>query len=162
MNNSDLVVNGIIQLLKNCPPELVSVRKDLLAISRHIIGDLNIRMSKFVNKKIKNQIKPRILLFILEFLPHISQFFDESTFCSTGYTASESLRSNASSIVADLVHNVRKQLTPSELCKAITYFSKSLHDPLLYINLQHMCCRVLLSLIECVKIKDQENINVII
>jgi hypothetical protein len=46
MNNSDQVVNGIIQLLKNCPPELVSVRKDLLAISRHIIGDANIRISE--------------------------------------------------------------------------------------------------------------------
>ncbi len=44
MNNSDLVVTGILQLLKNCPPELVSVRKDLLAISRHIISDL--RLSK--------------------------------------------------------------------------------------------------------------------
>ena len=93
-------------------------------------------------------------------MPYITQFFDETTFCSTGYTASESLRPNASSIVADLVHNVRKQLSYPELCKAITYFSKSLHDPLLYINLQHMCCRVLLSLIECVKFKDQENVNV--
>ena len=46
MNNSDQVVNGIIQLLKNCPPELVSVRKDLLAISRHILGDANIRISE--------------------------------------------------------------------------------------------------------------------
>lgn len=39
-NHSDLLVDGILQLLKNCPAELVSVRKELLAISRHIIGDL--------------------------------------------------------------------------------------------------------------------------
>jgi hypothetical protein len=65
MNNSDLVVNGIIQLLKNCPPELVSVRKDLLAISRHIIGDLNIRMSKFVNKRIWKLNKTKNFTFYL-------------------------------------------------------------------------------------------------
>lgn len=39
-NNSDLLVDGILQLLRNCPAELVSIRKELLAISRHIIGDL--------------------------------------------------------------------------------------------------------------------------
>lgn len=38
-NNSDLFVEGILQLLRNCPPELVSIRKDLLSISRHIISD---------------------------------------------------------------------------------------------------------------------------
>ena len=65
MNNSDLVVNGIIQLLKNCPPELVSVRKDLLAISRHIIGDLNIRMSKLVNKRIWKLNKTKNFTFYL-------------------------------------------------------------------------------------------------
>ena len=46
MNNSDLIVTGILQLLKNCPPELVSVRKDLLAISRHIISDFRLSMLK--------------------------------------------------------------------------------------------------------------------
>jgi hypothetical protein len=39
-----MLVEGIIQLYHNCPAELVSVRKDLLAISRHIISDL--RQSK--------------------------------------------------------------------------------------------------------------------
>jgi hypothetical protein len=63
--------------------------------------------------------------------------------------------------VADYVHHVRKQLNYSDLCKAITYFSKSLHDPLLHINLQHMCCRVLLNLIDCIKSKEPENIHVI-
>ena len=97
---------------------------------------------------------------IIDFLPYISQFFDETTFCSTGYTASESLRTSACSIVADYVHNIRKQLSYEDICKAITYFSKSLHDPLLHINLQHMCCRVLLNLIDCIKSKDQENAHV--
>lgn len=101
-------------------------------------------------------------LFVSEFLPYIAQFFDESTFCSTGYTASELLRSSACSIVVDLVHNVRKQLSYTDLCKAITYFSKSIHDPLLYISIQQMCCRVLFGLIECIKAKEQENINVTI
>lgn len=38
--NADLLVEGILQLFQNCPAELVSIRKDLLAISRHIISDL--------------------------------------------------------------------------------------------------------------------------
>jgi len=54
VNNSDLVVTGIMQLLKNCPPEVVSVRKELLAISRHIISDL--RTSKFIFLNIKKRL----------------------------------------------------------------------------------------------------------
>ena len=90
-------------------------------------------------------------------MPYIGLFFDEATFCGTGYTASEQLRSNACSMVADFVHNVRKQLSHADLCKAVTFFSKSLHDPLLYTNMQHMCCRVLINLIDCIKARDQEN-----
>lgn len=48
-NNSDLLVDGILQLLKNCPPELVSIRKELLGISRHIISDY--RQSKCIKSK---------------------------------------------------------------------------------------------------------------
>ena len=132
--NADLIVKGMLQLLSNCPPELVSVRKDLLAVSRHILTELRAK-----------------------FMAHVNLFFDEATFCGTGYTASESLRSSACSMIADFVHNVRKQLTYSDLCKAVTFFSKSLHDPLLHTNLQHMCCRVLLNLIDCIKAKEQES-----
>jgi transformation/transcription domain-associated protein len=134
LNNSDLMVNVILDLLRHCPPEVVTIRKDLLAISRHIFNDL----------------RPK-------FLPYISQFFDETLFCGTGYTASESLRTSTCSMIADYVHSVRKQLSYAELCKAITYFSKCLHDPLLHTNLQNMCCRVLLGLIDCVRAKEQEN-----
>lgn len=38
-NNADAFVEGILQLFRNCPPELVTIRKDLLAISRHVITD---------------------------------------------------------------------------------------------------------------------------
>ena len=97
---------------------------------------------------------------LLDFLPYISQFFDEATFCITGYTASESLRTAHAALSPITVHNVRKQLSFGNICKAITYLSKSPHDPLLQINLQHMCCRVLLNLIDCIKAKDQENAHV--
>jgi transformation/transcription domain-associated protein len=134
LNNSDLIVNVILDLLRHCPPEVVTIRKDLLAISRHIFNDLR-------NK----------------FSPFIDQFFDETLFCGTGYTASESLRTSTCSMVADYVHSVRKSLNYAELCKAITYFSKCLHDTLLHTNLQNMCCRVLLGLIDCVRAKEQDN-----
>ncbi|CAF0709284.1 unnamed protein product [Brachionus calyciflorus] len=130
-NNVDLFVNGILELFKICPAELVSVRKDLLAISRHIISEHK-----------------------LKFLPYLSDLFDESLFCSSGYTAAESLKSSACSVVSDLVHHVRKELSYQDLCKAIQYFSKGIHDPLLNINLQHMCCKVLLSLTETIRAKE--------
>ena len=39
--HSDLIVSGIIQLIKNCPIELASIRRELLAISRHLfVSDL--------------------------------------------------------------------------------------------------------------------------
>ena len=93
-------------------------------------------------------------------MPHLSELFDESLFCSSGYTASESLRSSAYSVVSDLVHHVRKELSYEDLCKAIQYISKGIHDPSLNINLQHMCCKVLLSLMETIR-KDVEIRNYI-
>lgn len=38
-NNADIFVKGILDLFRTCPSELVTVRKDLLAISRHIISE---------------------------------------------------------------------------------------------------------------------------
>jgi transformation/transcription domain-associated protein len=158
--NAAYLVDGVMQLFQNCPHELISVRKDLLTISRHIIADLR-----------------------QKFLPYMSRFFsDENLLFNSDTTSSssllnggggpnsasfsstnsfDSLRSNACSIVADLVHNVRKQLSYKELCQAINYFTKCLHDPQMYINIQHMCCRVLLGLVDCIKSKEQENSNVI-
>ncbi|RNA26929.1 transformation transcription domain-associated [Brachionus plicatilis] len=130
-NNADLFVKGILDLFKTCPAELVSVRKDLLAISRHIISE---------NK--------------MKFLPHLSELFDENLFCSNGYAASESLKSSACSVLTDLVHHIRKELSSQDLCKAIQYFLKGIHDPLLNSNLQQMCYRVLISLTETIRTKE--------
>ena len=134
--NADLLVEGIVQLFKNCPPELASARKkDLLAIPRHITSDL----------------RPKI---------HMSDFFDE--FSSDSYTASESLSSNASCriVAADIVHNLRNQLTYADLCQAINYFSKCLQRSLMHSDdAQRVWNMVLLSLIDCVKEQDHPNIK---
>ncbi len=91
-------------------------------------------------------------------MPYIDVFFDESIFCSNGFTARECLRSISCSIVADYIHNVRKNLTMNDICKSINYFSKYLLDSTLPVNLHHMCCRILLALLDCIKSKqDTDN-----
>ena len=87
-------------------------------------------------------------------------FFDENVFCSTGFTARECLHSISCSIIADYVHNVRKSLSIEEICKSINYFSKYLLDQTIPVNLHHMCCRILLNLLDCIKDKqDSERYN---
>ena len=65
MANADNLVEGIIQLFQNCPSELVNIRKELLAISRHIISDL--RQSKIRIINLKNDIFSILLFFKLLF-----------------------------------------------------------------------------------------------
>ena len=85
-------------------------------------------------------------------------FFDENIFISTGFTARESLHSISCSIIADYVHNVRKSLSMEDICKSINCFSKYLLDQTIAVNFHHMCCRILLNLLDCIKEKQDNDL----
>jgi hypothetical protein len=88
-------------------------------------------------------------------LPYIDLFFDDKIFSSTGYTARECLKTITCNILADYIHNVRKNLSYTDIFKSINYFSKYLLDASLPVNIHHACCRILLSLLDVIKAKQQ-------
>ncbi|KAG9303929.1 hypothetical protein G9A89_005839 [Geosiphon pyriformis] len=117
----------VIRLLQDCPPEASATRKELLVATRHILST-EFR-SCFVSK--------------------IDILLKEKVLVGTGITSYETLRPLAYSMLADLVHTVRNELTVEQLAQTIYIYSINLHDPTLHPNIQTMCSRLLLLMIDC-------------
>uniref|UniRef100_T1JAK1 Transformation/transcription domain-associated protein n=1 Tax=Strigamia maritima TaxID=126957 RepID=T1JAK1_STRMM len=132
------LVKGMLGLLTLCPQEVAHLRKELLIAARHILAtDLR---NKFVSC--------------------IDKLFDENVLIGSGWTTYESLRPLAYSTLADLVHHVRQNLPLNELAMAVNLFSKNVHDESLPTSIQTMSCKLLLNLVECIRLKsEQENGN---
>lgn len=135
---SQKLVQGHLSLLALCPQEVAHLRKELLIAAKHIL-----------NTELRNK-----------FVNVIDKLFDESILIGNGWSTYESLRPLAYSTLADLVHHVRQALPMSELSMAVNLFSKNVHDESLLSSIQTMSCKLLLSLVDCIRQKsDQENGN---
>ena len=68
-------------------------------------------------------------------------------------------------MLADLVHHIRSELSPSQLLKTVYIYSRNLHDATLAPSIQTMCGKLLLNLIDCIiKIpnKEEGTLNLVI
>lgn len=129
------MVEGMISLLRLCPMEVASTRKELLVATRHILAtDLR---NKFINS--------------------IDLLFDEDLLLTRGYTSLESLRPLAYSTLADLIHHVRQHLKLDILSKAVYLFSKNIHDETLPTSIQTMSCKLLLNLVDCIRVQRNDD-----
>ncbi|KAF7269505.1 transcription-associated protein Nipped-A isoform X2 [Rhynchophorus ferrugineus] len=137
-SHSQMMVQGMLGLLTLCPMEVAHLRRELLIAARHILAT-----------DLRNK-----------FVPYMERLFDEDVLLGRGWTTHESLRPLAYSTLADLVHHVRQQLPLSDLARAVHLFSKNVHDDSLATTIQTMSCKLLLNLVECIRIKsDDENSN---
>ncbi|GFN80649.1 transformation/transcription domain-associated protein [Plakobranchus ocellatus] len=137
-NHPTQMVQGLLGLMTLCPPEVAHLRKDLLISARYILT------TDFKNR----------------FVPVIEKLFDDNILIGSGWTTHESLRPLAYSTLADLVHHVREKLSLSDLSLAVNLFSKTVHDDSLPSTIQTMSCKLLLSLVDCIRTKsDQESGN---
>ncbi|XP_058123036.1 transcription-associated protein 1 [Anopheles ziemanni] len=127
------MVKGMINLLESCPKEVASLRKELLVASRHIL------QTEFRN----------------HFVPMIEKLFDDDVLLGKGWTTYENLRPLAYSTLADLVHHIRQQLNLQALSKAVHLFAKNIHDESLPTTIQTMSCKLLLNLVECIRLKSE-------
>ncbi|RUP49800.1 hypothetical protein BC936DRAFT_141434 [Jimgerdemannia flammicorona] len=118
----------VIRLLRDCPPEASATRKELLVATRHILST-DFRTS-FVSK--------------------IDILLNEKVLVGTGVTSHDTLRPLAYSMLADLVHHVRAELTPVQLSRTVYIYSRNLHDSTLAPSIQTMCAKLLLNLIDCI------------
>ncbi|XP_045469394.1 transcription-associated protein 1 isoform X2 [Harmonia axyridis] len=131
--HSQLLVQGMLGLLTLCPMEVAHLRRELLIAARHILAT-----------DLRNK-----------FVPYMEKLFDEDILLGRGWTTHESLRPLAYSTLADLVHHVRQQLTLPDLTRAVHLFSKNVHDDSLAATIQTMSCKLLLNLVECIRIRSE-------
>ncbi|CAI4210370.1 unnamed protein product [Parascedosporium putredinis] len=118
----------VVRLLKDCPREKSSARKELLVAIRHII----------------NYSSPRI------FLNKIDELLDERTLTGDGVTVYETMRPLAYSMLADLIHHVRDLLKPEQIRKTVEVYTKNLQDDFPGASFQTMSARLLLNMAESI------------
>ncbi|CAI5760679.1 unnamed protein product [Candida verbasci] len=120
------VPNVIIRLLQDCPSESAIARKELLHATRHILSTP----------------------FRLSFIPKLELMFNEKVLIGNGLTSFETLRPLAYSTVADFIHNVRNELTPSQIWSTVNIYCDLLKDDSLALTVQIMSAKLLLNLVE--------------
>lgn len=125
----------VVRLLKDCPAEGASHRKELLIAARHIL------QTDFRNA----------------FVPHIDTLVDDRVLIGVGITCHEQLRPLAYSMIADLVHHVREDLSITTLAHVVHIYSCNLHDSTLAPSIQTMCSKLLLNLTENVVKTETED-----
>ncbi|OBZ88491.1 Transcription-associated protein 1 [Choanephora cucurbitarum] len=124
----------VLRLLRECPAESSATRKELLVATRHILSTD----------------------FRTSFVPKIDLLLNEKVLIGTGVTAHDTLRPLAYSMLADLIHHIRAELSASQLSRTIYIYSCNLHDATLAPSIQTMCGKLLLNLIDCImKITDK-------
>ncbi|KAF2455722.1 hypothetical protein BDY21DRAFT_71272 [Lineolata rhizophorae] len=118
----------VVRLLKDCPREKSGARKELLVAIRHIIN-FNFR---------------RI------FLKKIDELLDERTLIGDGLTVYETMRPLAYSMLADLIHHLRDQLSRDQIRRTVEVYTKNLHDNFPGTSFQTMSAKLLLNMAECI------------
>lgn len=119
------ICKSIVNLLVTCS-DSVSIRKELLVALKHVLGT-DFKRGLF---------------------PLIDTLLDERVLVGTGRACFETLRPLAYSLLAEIVHHVRGDLTLSQLSRIIYLFSSNMHDASLSLSIHTTCARLMLNLVE--------------
>lgn len=135
------IVPGIaVRLLQDCPPEASATRKELLVAIRHIFTtDLR---GNFVDQ--------------------IDTLLDQRVFLGTGITTRETLRPLAISMLADLVHHIRNELTYDQIVLTVHRHCQMLHDSTLAPSIMTMCTKLLTNLVETIATRHADGAQVLL
>ncbi|KAI8618395.1 hypothetical protein BC830DRAFT_946632 [Chytriomyces sp. MP71] len=121
------IADAIVGLLKDCPPEASSTRKELLVAIRHVwYTD-----------------------FRTAFVKYFDVILNEDVLIGAGVTSHETLRPLAHSILVDLIHHIRGNLSETQLANTIHCYTRNLHDDTLAPSIQNMCSKLLINLVDC-------------
>jgi len=117
----DIAVS-ILSVLRRCPDDSMSSRKDVLASARHFVAT-DCRMA---------------------FSPYLDEILDGKIF----YGRHETLKSQSYVVLADLVSHMKESLSQSQLFGAVLLFCSTMNDHKLSTATQLTSIRVVLSLVE--------------
>ncbi|TPP57986.1 Transcription-associated protein 1 [Fasciola gigantica] len=127
---SGSLVQGMMNLLINCPPSVTNMRKEFFIAARHILS--------------AQEIRPK-------FLDVLDDLMNEDILIGQGYTVRDALRPLAYSTLADLTHHIRGELSLAKIARALDLYGRNMHDDTLPFSIQQMSLRLLLNLVECVR-----------
>ncbi|XP_010548285.1 PREDICTED: transformation/transcription domain-associated protein-like isoform X2 [Tarenaya hassleriana] len=136
--HEESICKSIVNLLVTCS-DSASIRKELLVSLKHVLGT-DFKRGLF---------------------PLIDILLEERVLVGTGRACFESLRPLAYSLLAEIVHHVRGDLSLSQLSRIIYLFSRNMHDSTLSLNIHTTCARLMLNLVEPIFEKgvDQQSMD---
>lgn len=120
------ICKSIVNLLVTCPPDSVSIRKELL-----------VGLKQVLNTEYRRGL-----------FPLIDTLLDERVLIGTGRVCIETLRPLAYTLLAELVHYVRGDLSLPQLSRIIYLFSRNMHDSSLTLVIHTTSARLMLNLVE--------------
>lgn len=123
--NHQQLTQGLLALLNDCPHEVVSVRKELIAASKYIFG---------------TELRDK-------FIDHLHTLCNDDILVGTGWTVYETLRPQAYHILVDLLSNYKGRIKIKDLAAAVNLFAKNLHDNTLQPHVQLMSCKAFNNLV---------------
>ncbi|CAI9110926.1 OLC1v1011036C1 [Oldenlandia corymbosa var. corymbosa] len=123
--HEESICRSIVNLLETCS-DSVSIRKELLVALKHVLGT-DFKRGLF---------------------PLIDTLLEERVLVGTGRACFESLRPLAYSLLAEIVHHVRADLSLPQLSRIIYLFSSNMHDASLSLSIHTTCARLMLNLVE--------------
>ncbi|XP_020600148.1 LOW QUALITY PROTEIN: transformation/transcription domain-associated protein-like [Phalaenopsis equestris] len=137
-SHEESICKSIVNLLVTCP-DSVSIRKELLIALKHVLTT-DLKRGLF---------------------PLIDTLLEERVLIGTGRACIETLRPLAYSLLAEIVHYVRNELSLSQLSCIIYLFSRNMHDSSLTIVVHTTCARLMLNLVEPIYEKgvDQQTMD---
>ncbi|KVI08775.1 Armadillo-type fold [Cynara cardunculus var. scolymus] len=125
--HEESICKSIVNLLVTCS-DSVSIRKviELLIALKHVLGT-DFKRGLF---------------------PLIDTLLEERVLVGIGRACFETLRPLAYSLLAEIVHHVRGDLSLSQLSRIIYLFSSNMHDASLSLSIHTTCARLMLNLVE--------------
>ncbi|KAF1765339.1 hypothetical protein GCK72_005291 [Caenorhabditis remanei] len=130
--NGEALVSGTMQMLEFCPPDLISVRREVLMALKY-----------FTSGEMKSK-----------FFPMLPRLISEHVVLGTGFTAIEHLRVFMYQMLADLLHHMRSKINYEMITHVVFVFCRTLHDPNNSSQVQIMSARLLNSLAESLSKMD--------
>ncbi|CAN1227080.1 Transformation/transcription domain-associated protein [Linum perenne] len=124
-SQEDRICKSIVNLLVTCS-DSVSIRRELLVALKHVLGT-DFKRGLF---------------------PLIDTLLEERVLVGAGRACYETLRPLAYSLLAEIVHHVRNDLSLSQLSRIIYLFSSNMHDASLSLSIHTTCARLMLNLVE--------------
>jgi transformation/transcription domain-associated protein len=93
--------------------------------------------------------------FRTTFVPFIDLLLNEKVLVGAGVTSKESLRPLAYSTLADLIHQVRNELSQQQLARVISVYASISHGPTFPLTIQTMCGKLIHTCLDSVCSKSE-------